>query len=75
MSAAEFRLWWAYDKHHEPFGREWEQVWRIVAALIGRKNDGSPIRMEDVAPYLPPPMTPEELAAKVAEMRKRQQEG
>jgi hypothetical protein len=31
--------------------------------------------MEDVTPYLPPPMTPEELAAKVAEMKKRQQEG
>lgn len=63
-------MWWAFDRHHEPFGREWEQVWRVVAALIGKKPDGTAVTMEDCTPYIAPPMSPEELAAKLAQWNK-----
>ena len=71
MPVPEFRLWWAYDKHLEPFGREWEQVWRIVSALM-TKRDGTPLRMDECTPLSPPPMTPAELAAQVARMSRRE---
>lgn len=38
-------------------------------------RDGQPLRMQDCTPYIEPPMTPEEIAAKAALLRKRQQEG
>lgn len=69
MSVAEFRLWWAFDTHYEPFGRGWEKVWRIVSALVGRKSDGSAVTMEDCTPYIAPPMSQEQLAARVRAMQ------
>ena len=68
MSVAEFRIWWAFDRHHEPFGREWEQAWRIIVALGVKNKDGSAVRQEQVTPLIPAPMTPEQLAARVRQM-------
>ena len=73
MSVPEFRLWQAFDRHHEPFGREWEQVYRIIVALGVKNKDGSVVREEQVTPLIPAPMTPEQLAARVRMMVKRQQ--
>ena len=71
MSVPEFRLWQAFDRHHEPFGREWEQVYRIIVALGVKNRDGSTVREEQVTPLIPAPMTPEQLASRVRQMKQQ----
>jgi hypothetical protein len=70
MSVAEFRLWRAFDRHLEPFGREWQQIWRLIAVLA-KKPDGSVPREDECTPLIPPPLTREELEAKLARVMGR----
>jgi hypothetical protein len=41
----------------------------MIAAWV-KMPDGSAVKMEDVTPLIQPPMTPEELAAQVARLKK-----
>jgi hypothetical protein len=69
MPVTLLREWMAFDRHVEPFGREWEQAGMLAALTIAPHVKGRTPKPEDFMPIRRPPMTGAEIAAELGKLK------